>query len=227
MKKIIALLSFVLLVGTASAQEEKMTYEVYLQELAKHKQREEAAKSKIATLESEIATLRQQIEDTKSKIKSTWQAMLDHVGITQEEYDAFVQRIDDFTSRVRNFQNQFADDHKAWASAITGAETEFVEIKSNKIAAFPRLDGKIAEAGQAIEDSKSALEVAKNSRKSTSTDSYTVRLIPERRDCLWRIAEYSEIYNDPFQWPKIYSANKDQIKDPDLIYPGQVFQIPR
>lgn len=226
MKKIIALLSFVLLVGTASAQE-KMTYEVYLQELAKHKQREEAAKSQIATLESEIATLRQQIEDTKSKIKSTWQAMLDHMGITQEEYDAFVQRIDDFTSRVRNFQNQFADDFKAWASAISGAEKELVKIKSNKIAAFPRLDGKIADAGRAIEDSKSALEMAKNSRKGSAADSYTVRLIPERRDCLWRIAEYSEIYNDPFQWPKIYSANKDQIKDPDLIYPGQVFQIPR
>jgi len=55
---------------------------------------------------------------------------------------------------------------------------------------------------------------------------YTVRLIPERRDCLWRIAEYKFIYGDPWKWPIIYKANKDQIKDPDLIYPGQVFDIP-
>ncbi len=55
---------------------------------------------------------------------------------------------------------------------------------------------------------------------------YKVRLIPERRDCLWRIAEYKFIYGNPLKWPIIYKANKDQIKDPDLIYPGQVFKIP-
>jgi len=27
-------------------------------------------------------------------------------------------------------------------------------------------------------------------------------------------------------WPVIYVANKDQIKDPDLIFPGQRFRIP-
>jgi len=56
---------------------------------------------------------------------------------------------------------------------------------------------------------------------------YKVRLIPERRDCLWRIAEYDFIYNNPWKWPIIYKANKHQIKDPDLIYPGQVFDIPK
>jgi nucleoid-associated protein YgaU len=56
--------------------------------------------------------------------------------------------------------------------------------------------------------------------------SYSVRLIPERRDCLWRISEYKNIYGDPFKWTRIYKANKGQIKNPDLIYPGQVFEIP-
>ena len=55
---------------------------------------------------------------------------------------------------------------------------------------------------------------------------YTVRLIPERRDCLWRIAEYDNIYGNPRLWQRIYKANKGQIKNPDLIYPGQVFDIP-
>lgn len=56
--------------------------------------------------------------------------------------------------------------------------------------------------------------------------SYTVKLIPERRDCLWRIAEYDSIYGDPTKWTRIYKANKSQIKNPDLIFPGQVFDIP-
>ncbi|MBE9546754.1 MAG: LysM peptidoglycan-binding domain-containing protein [Proteobacteria bacterium] len=53
------------------------------------------------------------------------------------------------------------------------------------------------------------------------------RHVVKKGECLWWIAEYKDIYNDPFQWPLIYDANKDQIRDPDLIYPGQVFKIPR
>ena len=49
----------------------------------------------------------------------------------------------------------------------------------------------------------------------------------KKGECLWWIAEYEHIYNDPFKWPTIYEANRDQIKDPDLIYPGQVLRIPR
>jgi nucleoid-associated protein YgaU len=58
---------------------------------------------------------------------------------------------------------------------------------------------------------------------------YTVRLIPERRDCLWRIAGYSFIYNNPLKWTVIYEANKKTFRDPsnpNLIFPGQLLQIP-
>ena len=53
--------------------------------------------------------------------------------------------------------------------------------------------------------------------------SYTV----VRGDSLWDIASYRVIYGNPYEWPLIYKANSDQIKDADLIYPGQVFKIPR
>jgi len=46
-------------------------------------------------------------------------------------------------------------------------------------------------------------------------------------ECLWYIAGYDHIYGNPLQWPIIYKANTDRIKHPDLIYPGQVFVIPR
>ncbi|MEO0142864.1 MAG: LysM peptidoglycan-binding domain-containing protein [candidate division WOR-3 bacterium] len=46
-------------------------------------------------------------------------------------------------------------------------------------------------------------------------------------DCLWLIASYLSIYSDAKRWPEIYEANKDKIKDPDLIYPKQVFVIPQ
>ncbi len=46
-------------------------------------------------------------------------------------------------------------------------------------------------------------------------------------DNLWGIAAEEEVYNVPEQWPLIYKANLDQITDADLIYPGQILDIPR
>ena len=43
-------------------------------------------------------------------------------------------------------------------------------------------------------------------------------------DSLSKIAQRA--YGDGRKWRKIYEANKDIIKDPDLIYPGQSLRIP-
>ncbi len=53
---------------------------------------------------------------------------------------------------------------------------------------------------------------------------YTVKYNPRDRDCLWKIA--LNTYRDAKLWPLIYIANKDKIRDPDLIFPGQKFIIP-
>ncbi len=49
---------------------------------------------------------------------------------------------------------------------------------------------------------------------------YTVK----KGDSLWRIA--GRVYGNPFKWPRIYQANKEKIKSPNKIYPGQVLKIP-
>lgn len=43
-------------------------------------------------------------------------------------------------------------------------------------------------------------------------------------DHLWSLAR--QRYGSGFQYTLIYEANRDQIRDPDLIYPGQVFTLP-
>jgi len=48
-----------------------------------------------------------------------------------------------------------------------------------------------------------------------------------RGDNLWNISAKDSIYANPYQWPMIYKANRDKIKDADLIYPGQQFDIDR
>ena len=46
-------------------------------------------------------------------------------------------------------------------------------------------------------------------------------------DNLWRIAGYWEVYGDRLQWEKLYEANKDQLRDPNMLKVGQVLVIPR
>jgi nucleoid-associated protein YgaU len=43
-------------------------------------------------------------------------------------------------------------------------------------------------------------------------------------DSLSKISK--KLYGDANQWKRIFEANRDQIKNPDLIHPGQKLRIP-
>lgn len=59
-----------------------------------------------------------------------------------------------------------------------------------------------------------------NSTPAPSGQNYTVK----KGDCLWNIAK--KFYGNGSKYTTIYNANRDKIKNPNLIYPGQVFWIP-
>ncbi len=46
----------------------------------------------------------------------------------------------------------------------------------------------------------------------------------QRGDSLWKISE--KLYGIGTRWQEIFDLNKEQIKDPDLIYPDQILTIP-
>ncbi len=118
-----------------------------------------------------------------------------------------------------------------WAKA-NNAENNYKDL-------FTKGGDDLAKSKQAYGEGKfvDASALAKEAMKSLSNIKafaplpavYIVRLIPERRDCLWRIAEYPFIYNNPLKWPVLYEANKKTFRDPsnpDLIFPNQVLNIP-
>ena len=58
---------------------------------------------------------------------------------------------------------------------------------------------------------------------------YTVRTWAVERDCLWNIAGYPWVYNDPWKWVELYDANLSRMPEPDnpdLIHPGMILDIP-
>ncbi len=42
---------------------------------------------------------------------------------------------------------------------------------------------------------------------------------------LWALSK--TYYGDPTHYPVIYDANRAQIRNPNVIYPGQVFVVPK
>jgi predicted site-specific integrase-resolvase len=137
-----------------------------------------------------------------------------------------------------------AENMKYAQTAIADAQSRYDWAASKNAANnYPEL---FKQGGDALADAKTAFNALDYTRaKDLAAQSYwalmqinefaplpatyVVRLIPQRRDCLWRIAEYAFIYNNPYKWPVLYQANKATFKDPsnpDLIFPGQVLKIP-
>jgi len=90
------------------------------------------------------------------------------------------------------------------------------EAKGSKIALLTEAENKLAELDGEFAALKARIP-------ANIYDNYTVI----RGDYLWKISKKDEIYGDPYQWIRIYCVNKDQIKDPDLIFPDQIFRIAR
>jgi nucleoid-associated protein YgaU len=59
--------------------------------------------------------------------------------------------------------------------------------------------------------------------RAAPADAVTVR----PGDSLWRLSARQDIYGDPRRWPRLYQANRDRIRDADLIHPGQELRVPR
>ena len=46
----------------------------------------------------------------------------------------------------------------------------------------------------------------------------------QQGDTLWAIS--NTVYGDGLLYVRVFAANRDQIRNPDLIYPGQIFNLP-
>ena len=100
------------------------------------------------------------------------------------------------------------------------------EVMSKEVTSQPVASPEVPQVQQT--DAAASAEAAKLEEKKAveivPTGQNKVHLVV-KGECLWNIARIE--YNDPFRWSMIFEANKEQIKDINLIYPDQKFIIPQ
>jgi nucleoid-associated protein YgaU len=90
---------------------------------------------------------------------------------------------------------------------------------------FDRKDDKPAEATPDFSNvSSGGSSTAPAAPQPTDTIGSGKTYVVVDGDSLSKIAKRE--YGDANKWRTIYEANKDLIKDPDLIYPGQELKVP-
>ena len=213
----IAVFALTLISNVSFAQDErKIKYDLYQAQLAEWQKREADAKAKIDQLEKEIADLKGQISDTETAIDDEWNSIYSMLGASKAEVDAYRRALNDLERQVDGMSSLSSEELFQRRKEIKAMEEKLAEMKASKIYALSEMQDKVA----TIEGKLMRL---KGRLPKSVYDDYTV----ERGDYLWRISKKPDIYSDPMQWMKIYTYNRELIKNPDLIYPDWILKIPR
>ncbi len=193
-----------LLSASVFAQTERtkdMTKEEWQNEMNRLAQVKVELTTELNTLKTQVAELKA-TNDKLQKYDDCIDELYAMVGATKADVDNFGKQLDALTKKIDDKEAPKAD-----------RQAELDAMKKNKISALPKYFDRVHNQLQR------KLDAWEEAPKEVS---YTV----VKGDCLWNIAKKKEHYANPFAWPIIYKANRDQIKNPDLIFPKQTFKIP-
>lgn len=224
-----------------------MTYDQYENRLAQALQQEKTAKEQIAQEQSGIEALKGQIADTEQKIAALEKEKYEILGITEADVTGALGEIASIKQALDPLEGLSANELFARKNEVSAAQARIEAFKRKPVSFL----WKIRDALKPIEDQSARLADRLNRRvvdppakNNDAPTSYTVKLVPENRESLSRIASYAFIYGSALKWPTLYRSNQSIIdkkydryskrgsnpkysRAADLIYPGQVLDIPR
>ncbi len=209
--------------GLADAQT-KMSKDEWQQQMNDYTKQRDDLRQQLDALNKDVDNLKQQIASLDNQIQMTKDATLALVGATAEMRRDFDQKLSALESTVDGLTRMSDADLAMHKEDVTNAQEQKDALQRQKIAALADFHKRLV----AIQDKLNSLksQIAQASIESAHVTIYVVKTWARDRDCLWNIAKKPSIYDNAFLWPKIYQANKDQIKDPNLIYPHQRLKIP-
>ncbi|MDR3665272.1 MAG: LysM peptidoglycan-binding domain-containing protein [Ignavibacteriaceae bacterium] len=195
---IIALI-FIFSFAVMAQEDKKMTKEEWEAEMARLNTQKTSLTQEISTLNTDITNLKSQNIQSYDDCMNELYTM---IGASKSDIDNYRTAVNELSGKIERKEGPKADRQK-----------DLNALKMNKISALPEFFDKVQNQMQKDLDSWVEEPTVKN---------YEV----VKGDCLWRIAKKPEFYGNGFAWPVIYKANRDEIKNPDLIFPKQNFKIP-
>ncbi len=172
--------------------------------------------SQLDMVNTNISSLKKSMDAAKKNLKDCQDAIHGMLGANDADIDAFRQKLGVLEGKVRQMKKMSNDELADSRDKVEALEAQLNALRKNKIALIPEFFNKILTLAKDI----------KGLYREKKIRSYTVGTWAEDRDCLWNISGKMEIYGDPFQWPKIWQANQDIVRNPDIIHPGQVLTLP-
>jgi nucleoid-associated protein YgaU len=140
--------------------------------------------------------------------------MADLAGL-RHKYDPVVRLMHARGAQVRTIEMQ-------GAKLLIKAEAPSADVKNAIWDEIKKVDPSYADltADISVNPAAAAGQGGPAGAVSAPAGSYTV----QKGDTLSKISK--QFYGDANKYKKIFDANRDQLKDPDKIQPGQVLRIP-
>lgn len=205
------------LIDAPSALAQEMTKEQWQQEMSQVTAKRNDLKSKLDKLNGDIKNLQDQSKKLDGDLVACNDELLKLVGLTQAEYDAYLNELKGYESRVNELMRLSDEELLKYRDEVVKMNSRVNEMAKHKMAFIPRVNDRIKKLQDNIASLMKTLDKSKT---------YTVGTWAKDRDCLWNIAKKKDTYNNAWMWPKIWQGNKDKIKNPDIIKPNWVLKIP-
>ena len=200
-KQTIALLALLVFFSTSAFAQEEISTEEWEAEIARLTQEKADLTKELEGLQADVNSL----TEKKNSLQPFEDCQNEMYALVGADADA----VADFGGKV----NTLMADISAKKTTKADRQAELDALKKSKLSALPAFYDLVHGKMQKMLDAW---------QEAPKEVMYTV----VRGDHLWGIAKKKEHYGNGFAWPMIYNANRDQIKNPDLIYPKQVFKVP-
>jgi nucleoid-associated protein YgaU len=216
-KLMCAVVAVMLVSGVVMAQE-KMTKEQWQQEMNRYKQLVTDQTAKLADLTKKLGELQAQSSKLDADYKKCMDELYALVGSDAEKAAAYRAEIEAAENKANELMRLSDADLMARSGEVDQLEAKVKKLWENKLSLIPEFWDRLTALNDKVRSLKSTI--------AGSGKVYTVGTWARNRDCLWNISKKKDIYNNAWMWPRIWMGNRDQIKDPDIIHPGQKLKIP-
>jgi hypothetical protein len=204
-----------------SFAQEKLTKDEWQKQITELTTKRNDLKNQLAGLQKEVGDLQKQDGEKTLALK---QCSDELVVIQGQQESPFIAKLDAIDARLNELSRLSNQDLWARRAELDSVQNWINIASKDPMSVVQKYQNRLKDQQSRLDALKKTLEQIITSGEITPT--YTVGTWARDRDCLWNIAKKPKIYDNPFLWPKIWQGNRDQIKNPDVIKPGQKLKIP-